>query len=279
MLLIFIFFMSMKILSWNCRGAGNDDFRSTFTELFRVHKPDLVILIETKVPFSSTGNFFINLGFNNSCIVDPVGRVGGIWVLWDSTNVTVNVITASNQVVHASVTKANYDTWILSATYASPNSDYRDLMWENFAHVASSSDAPWMAVGDFNDFSSTSERRSNARDTGGSNQRRANKFNDNLDRCGLMDLGSCGPRMTWTNGRFGLANTLVRLDRALANANWRQLFPEATVRVLPRTYSDHHHLLVLTDGMIPPPPILNRNFIMQDMWLFHPNFEEVVISS
>ena len=94
-----------------------------------------------------------------------------------------------------------------------------------------------MVVGDFNDFSSTSERRNNARDSNGRNHCRLNKFNDNLDICGLMDLGSCGPRMTWTNGRFGLTNMLVRLDRALANANWRAMFPEATVRVLPRTYS------------------------------------------
>lgn len=182
-------------------------------------------------------------------------------MLWDSTNVTVNVITATNQVVHASITKANYNKWILSATYGSPNNDYRDHMWDNFSHVDSSSDAPWMVVGDFNDFFSTFERRSNARDTSGSNQCRANKFNDNLDRCRLMDLGSYGQMMTWTNGRFGLANTLVRLDHALANANWCELFPEAIVRVLPRTYSDHHPLLVLTDGMIPP-PILNCNFIM-----------------
>ena len=60
----FNFYISITILSWNCRGAGNEDFRNSFTELIRVHKPDLVILIETKVSFSSTGNFFNNLGFS-----------------------------------------------------------------------------------------------------------------------------------------------------------------------------------------------------------------------
>lgn len=75
----------MTILSRNCRGAGNDDFCSTFTELIRVHKPDLIILIETKVLFSFTGNFLINLGFYNSYIVDLVGRVGGICVTPEMT--------------------------------------------------------------------------------------------------------------------------------------------------------------------------------------------------
>ncbi|KAL7190802.1 hypothetical protein ACSBR2_022978 [Camellia fascicularis] len=58
-------------------------------DLLRLHNPGILILMETKVTYSSMGNFFNNLGFTTSTIVDPIGRAGGIWVIWDSTQVTV----------------------------------------------------------------------------------------------------------------------------------------------------------------------------------------------
>ncbi|XP_028056650.1 uncharacterized protein LOC114260679 [Camellia sinensis] len=54
--------------------------------------------------------------------------------------------------------------------------------------------------------------------------------------------------MTWTKNRQGIANTMERLDRALCNAEWRTMFPEATFRVLPRTYSGHSPLVIYTQA-------------------------------
>lgn len=39
------------------------------------------------------------------------------------------------------------------------------------------------------------------------------------------------------------------LDRAMSTAQWRALFPEGTVRTLPRIYSDHSPLVVFTQGV------------------------------
>lgn len=41
---------SYKIIIWNCRSAGNDRFKSNFTELVRQHRPEIVALLETKIP-------------------------------------------------------------------------------------------------------------------------------------------------------------------------------------------------------------------------------------
>lgn len=49
---------------------------------------------------------------------------------------------------------------------------------------------------------------------------------------------------TWTNRRKGGHRINERLDRALANSDWRLLFPEAIVKDLPRFYSDHCPILV-----------------------------------
>ncbi|KAI8016854.1 hypothetical protein LOK49_LG04G03861 [Camellia lanceoleosa] len=77
----------LKLLFWNCRGAGNKNFKGNITDILRTYKPKILILMETKVPYSKMGNFFNRLGFTASTIVDPVGRVGGLWIIWDTSHV------------------------------------------------------------------------------------------------------------------------------------------------------------------------------------------------
>jgi hypothetical protein len=69
-------------------------------------------------------------------------------------------------------------------------------------------------------------------------------FEEVIEDCHLSDLGFIGPKFTWSNGRGGRALTKERLDRALANVEWRSLFPNADVKVLAKISSDHHPVLV-----------------------------------
>ncbi|KAL7183941.1 hypothetical protein ACSBR2_026167 [Camellia fascicularis] len=71
---------------------------------------------------------------------------------------------------------------------------------------------------------------------------------------------------------------MERLDRAMSNDQWRALFPEGTMRTLPRTYSDHSPLVIYTQSMHSPNP-QNRPFRFEAAWLSHPNFSEVVNDS
>lgn len=70
-----------KMLVWNCRGAGNNNFQANFTALVNIHNPVVVALLETKVCLSSMGMFFTSKGFTAASLVDPNGRAGGIWLL------------------------------------------------------------------------------------------------------------------------------------------------------------------------------------------------------
>ncbi|KAL7163540.1 hypothetical protein ACSBR2_039615 [Camellia fascicularis] len=103
---------------------------------------------------------------------------------------------------------------------------------------------PWFITGDFNDISSQGEKRSYAQSN---QQSRSRRFWDNMNKCGLMDLGCSTPRLIWSNNRTGLANTMEKLDRALCNDEWRTTFSEGAVRNLPRSYSDHFPLIVYTE--------------------------------
>lgn len=68
----------MTCLFWNCRGAGNDDFKIMMTDIHREHEPEAVVILETKVLFSNLGNLFEEFGLSSSAISNPVGKIGGI---------------------------------------------------------------------------------------------------------------------------------------------------------------------------------------------------------
>lgn len=149
----------IKILFWNCRGAGNQSFRDSTKDLFRDHTPEIVVLMETKIGIQSMGIFFHQFGLLEAAVSDPVGRTGGIWVMWNPVAVKLQTVHTSNQVIHLIVTKANYEDWLLSAVYANPNHAIRDHVRTNLHMIAQSWNLPWLVGGDFNDHMDSSEKK------------------------------------------------------------------------------------------------------------------------
>lgn len=75
-------------------------------------------------------------------------------------------------------------------------------------------------------------------------------FRERMDLCSLSDLGAVGPNFTWWGPMANNQRIRVRLDRAMASLDWRMMFAEANVTVLPRTDSDHLPLLLRTKGNV-----------------------------
>ena len=125
-------------------------------------------------------------------------------------------------------------------------------------------------MGDFNDMTTEDEK------FGGNpvSSRRILAYKGCMDYCNLMDIGFSGPKFTWTNMK-GMADLIQeRLDRCWINADWKLLFPEASVQHLVHINSDHCPLLLNLDS--PPPQSSDRPFRFQPMWLSHPKFPLVV---
>ena len=160
------------------------------------------------------------LGFNSVCQSEAVGFCGGIWLLWNSGEVSLDVLMVTDQAIHASVqVSPSKPHWLLSAVYASPNLDTRLKFWDQLVNFASTHNAPWVVTRDFNDILSRHEKFSFTP----ANTRRINAFHNCLDACNLLDLGFNGPRFTWTNKRDrGLV--MERLDRFFCNPSWQNLF-------------------------------------------------------
>ncbi|KAI7985906.1 hypothetical protein LOK49_LG14G02233 [Camellia lanceoleosa] len=115
----------LKLLIWNCRDVGNNTFKRNLVEIIRVHKPEILILMETK----------------------------------DTSHVNVRASSVSSQAIHATVHKEDYEEWVLAAVYASPNPSLKDTMWDDLESVAQNMKKRWMVAGDFNDYGSQNERK------------------------------------------------------------------------------------------------------------------------
>ena len=73
------------------------------------------------------------------------------------------------------------------------------------------------------------------------------QFRDSLDFCGLKDLGFSGLPYTWSNRRFDGQMIWVRLDRAVALADWMLKFPSVRVHHVPGYSSDHKPIWLVSD--------------------------------
>ncbi|KAI8011738.1 hypothetical protein LOK49_LG06G01114 [Camellia lanceoleosa] len=101
-----------------------------------------MVIMKTKVEFKSMGMFFSCMGFTALSHKDPIGRSGGIWMLWNPNVVNVKVVEASSQQITATISRQEFPDWLLSAVYASPNSAKRDDLWAQLETIAQYMEEP-----------------------------------------------------------------------------------------------------------------------------------------
>lgn len=69
-------------------------------------------------------------------------------------------------------------------------------------------------------------------------------FREVVKECNLMDLGSSGRLMRWSNKRYGHGLIKERLDRFLCNKEWENLFLESAGVTLETWTSDHNPIMM-----------------------------------
>ncbi|GKU96985.1 hypothetical protein SLEP1_g10165 [Rubroshorea leprosula] len=185
------------------------------------------------------------LRFPKKVIVDSNGFAGGIWLLWDDTKYTINIL----------------------------NFEIRSLLWENLKQFSQSINGPWVVIGDFNDVTAQNENF----DGNLVPQYRICAYTDCMNSCDLLDIGFMGPKFTWVNKRDNHQLIRERLDRAWANPAWKILFPEATLIHLPHVYSDHCPIVLSLEQTF---PCSNRKpFRLEKFWLEHESSKDLVASN
>lgn len=98
-------------------------------------------------------------------------------------------------------------------------------------------------------------------------------FRQVLHDCYLVNIISKGCAYTWMNHREGEELIKEKLDRALCNLEWQEIYPNTEVLALPALGSDHSPLVLSTDG---PSKHRHRSFYFEAFWLQESECREVI---
>ncbi|CAL8152453.1 unnamed protein product [Prunus armeniaca] len=252
----------------NVRGVGKNSCASTIKDLKKAFDIDILAVLEPRISGSRALTVAQNLGFSHYHIVDATGFSGGVWLLWNASSVSLQVVAHSSQSITVLVTLGNQ--WcLLTMVYVNPYPGIRESLWKYFDGLACASHLPWLVLGDFNDIASADEKCGGSLDQGGGS------FIEWIDRNQLVDLGFSSAKFTWCNKRNVEGIIWKRLDRGLCNINWRLLFPEAHLSHLPRVNFDHYPVLVSLDSNHYPARDCTH-FRFQEMWMSHPDFPKFI---
>ncbi|KAK3221474.1 hypothetical protein Dsin_008499, partial [Dipteronia sinensis] len=102
------------------------------------------------------------------------------------------------------------------------------------------------------------------------------KFRQAVEDCDLVDLGFSGPSLTWNNKRDGRMNIQERLDRFLADNQWRDRFLDIRVDHLGFNVSDHRMILLVCSTVPQVHQGLSRAFRFEPFWLKDADFGRVI---
>ncbi|XP_074318789.1 uncharacterized protein LOC141655618 [Silene latifolia] len=259
----------MNLLSLNCRGLGNPDAVGGLRNLLRREAPALVFLCETKL--SSVEMAAVMVRFDEYCsmAVDSVGCSGGLAFLWRKD---IDVVFRST-FVHFMDFDVRLDNleWRCTGFYGWPEVQNRYLSWELLRGLAAEWEGPWLCMGDFNEILIAGEMKRGARA-----QWQMNNFRDVVDVCGLSDLDFEGYEFTYDNGQVGADNRQCRLDRAMTNEGWRELYPYAKVVHMGREWSDHSLIKVVMDNRDRYEENSRRCFRFEQIWVGEEGCEDAI---
>ncbi|CAL1392116.1 unnamed protein product [Linum trigynum] len=230
----------MSLLCLNCQGLGDPKAVAVLGSTIRFQKPQIVFLSETKLKKSGWEKTMRELGFKYGNGVPVEGKSGGLCLFWQEG---VNLeIKGTTKFFMDAVIKDDRgrDKWRFTGIYGWPEKENHHRTWDLLRELNDGRDLPWLCAGDFNQLCSNAEKE------GGNlvSETRLMGFNNALMDCGLKDLGLVGYPFTWDNRKSGQDLIEERLDRAVANGKWMDLFQNAMVLHLEGVVSDHLPILI-----------------------------------
>ena len=179
------------------------------------------------------------LGYDNVFAVSSSGRSGGLGLYWNK-NTKVEILPFSQYHIDSIISENGGEPWRFTCVYGEAQIAERHKTWDMLKFIKASSPLPWVCMGDFNEVLHRSEHdgvqeRSHAQIAG---------FREMVDVCGLYDLGFEGRNWTFEKKVAEGSYSLVRLDRALATADWCTRFSMARVTHLTAAASDHDPIML-----------------------------------
>jgi hypothetical protein len=202
--------------------------------------------------------------------VDRDGRGGGVAVMWRKV-VNCSITNYSLNHIDIEIDDLQRGKWRLTGFYGYPEGSRRRDSWNFLRQLSNASQLPWCIIGDFNDILSSDEKQGRSQRP----QWLINGFREAVSDSGLVDIHWKGYPFTWFKSLGTERAVEEKLDRAMANDIWCNMFQYATVECLTTTASDHYPLLLECD----PKPIQHRHlkqFKFENAWFAESEFDTFV---
>jgi hypothetical protein len=162
----------------------------------------------------------MKLGFANMYVANSNGR-GGMLLMFSSQHVRLSLKYLHTNYIDVLVMGDDPSKdWRLTGLYGESVWRHKHQAWSWLRDLHGQVNYPWLVIGDMNEILYNTEKE------GGQPrpQRYMQAFRDCLADCSLQDLGYTKDIFTWHRG-----GVRERLDRAVGNADWSNLYPHAAV--------------------------------------------------
>ncbi|XP_042952137.1 uncharacterized protein LOC122289225 [Carya illinoinensis] len=262
----------MNLLSWNCRGLGNPQAVRILNMIIKEKFPSLVFLVETKCSRSRIESVKHLTKFDYCLAVDSMGSSGGLAMMWKN-NLEVQLVSFTRWHISVMIADKRHNTpWMLTGFYGHPVTSKRKLSWNLLRELKPSQGIPWLCIGDFNEILSQKEK------VGGVPRpyKQMEEFREAIEFYSIESIPTKGNRYTWSNNRIGRGFTKEKLDRALANPEWKARFPNGICQVLTAMKSDHAPLSLQWEGPIPVRRYMKANFRYEAAWSLSEECPEII---
>ncbi|CAA7020161.1 unnamed protein product [Microthlaspi erraticum] len=206
-----------------------------------------------------------SLAYNSNFIVPPHGHGGGGLALFWNEKVKVEILSSCDNFIDTHITykrsfmllspMANQTTqreekygkrsltWGKQETV--PDHTKRREIWEKISDLGETRDSPWFLTGDCNEILANTEKQGGPRRSEAS----FGDFREFLSKNDLYDIQHTGNSLSWR----GTRNTHLihsRLDRALSNSAWTEVYPTGRSIYLPFEASDHRPIITFFEPVL-----------------------------
>jgi hypothetical protein len=242
--------------------------------LKKAEEPDILFLSETKMSEEEMDRFRWQLDMPHMIAVDCKGRSGGLALFW-RRGVDVRLRWKGRYHIDVDVIEENGTKWRFTGIYGESKSGHKENTWKLLRTLHHQGDLPWLCMGDFNEVLFAHEKEGGSSRAPGCME----AFRRALEDAKLSDLGFVGDPFTWRNN-WHLAQGYVRerLDRAVANVEWRCLFPLYKIINGDPRHSDHRPVIaILSDQAMARGEVsATPSFRFEAAWLQEEGCTEVV---
>lgn len=209
-----------------------------------------------------------SLKFQHSIIIEPINHCGGIWVCWNSNNLTMINHDVHTRCVHLRVLYKPLNKHLLvTGAYFPAKEEEKQTFWDYIQSFHLNIDIPWLLIGDFNELLSSEDK------VGGNppTRNQCSRLPALLNSLHATDIPCLQQAFSWKMNTEAVT-IYERLDRAIGNNYLMDTFERASITYGNFTVSDHAPDIFLSGENL----VSSSIFRFQNYWTLEKESHDIV---